>query len=67
MRDPFRLRLVVAEETITQHVWITIIKGPRGWCVAKAAGHSVLPTAGVGKAINQVYQAVCQSIKGVKS
>lgn len=55
------VRLVVAEPFLTQHVWVGITKTPDRWCVAKADGHSALPTEGVALAIERVYQAVCQS------
>lgn len=51
------VRLVVAEKFLTQHVWVAVIKTKNQWCVAKADGHSALPTAGVALAIEQVAKA----------
>jgi tRNA (guanine-N7-)-methyltransferase len=56
------VRLVVAEKFLTQHVWVAIIKTKGQWCIAKADGHSALPTAGVALAIDAVANAVEQTI-----
>ena len=60
-RERAMVRVIVAEKSITQHVWISVVKGKKGWCVGKASGHTALPTKGVAMAIHQVYQAVCRS------
>ncbi len=63
--DPRRrkamVRLIVAEGTITQHLWVQVTHGRRGWCVAKAEGHTVLPTEGVDLALRLVGEAVVKS------
>ncbi|MFA5262107.1 MAG: hypothetical protein WC450_12860 [Candidatus Omnitrophota bacterium] len=65
--DPQRkkamVHLVVAEEHVTQHVWIVIAQSRRGWCVALAAGQTVLPTPGVAVAVRMTADAVKQSVQ----
>lgn len=54
------VHLVVAEPTITQHVWISIIATEEAvsrWCIALAVGQTVLPTEGVARAMDVFYQA----------
>ncbi len=58
------VRLIVAEPFLTQHVWVAIIKTHGQWCIAKADGHSALPTAGVALAIERVCQAARESVVG---
>jgi tRNA (guanine-N7-)-methyltransferase len=62
-REAAMVRVIVAEKNITQHVWISIALGKRGWCISKAEGQAVLPTVGVAKAIEKVYRAVAASAK----
>ena len=50
------IHLVVAEPGITQHVWVVIVQGAKGWCIAKAEGHTALPTRGVAQALRVVYK-----------
>ena len=52
------VHLVVAEKSITQHLWIIITRCERGWYVAKAEGHTAIPTRGVAQAIRLVYEQV---------
>ena len=65
--DPDRkkamVHLVVAEEHITQHVWVVIVQSRRGWCVAVAAGQTVLPTPGVALSVQMTAEAVKQSAR----
>ena len=65
--DPERkkamLHLVVAEEHLTQHLWIAIVQSRRGWCVAVAAGQTVLPTPGVALAVRMTAEAVKESAR----
>lgn len=71
--DPARqkamLRVVVAEKSMTQHLWIAIVKCSshlprqrrgqgRGWSIAKAEGQMVLPTQGVALALRHVYETI---------
>ncbi len=60
-RKKAMVHLVVSEEHITQHLWIVIVHSKRGWCVAQAAGQTVLPTPGAALAIRMVADAVRQS------
>lgn len=53
--------LIVAEENITQHVWISVTKSKDRWYVTKAEGHTVLPTKGVARAIAEVAAAAGRS------
>ncbi len=52
------VRVIVAEEKITQHLWAAVGRCPRGWFVAKADGQTVIPTKGVAKALKLIAQAV---------
>ncbi|MBF0595568.1 MAG: hypothetical protein HQL22_11470 [Candidatus Omnitrophica bacterium] len=52
---------IVSEDGRMQHVWVSIDPTEKGWCVAAAAGTAVLPTEGVQKAVELVYQAVEKS------
>lgn len=63
-REIAMVHLVAAEESITQHVWVTVAKRSRGWRIAKTEGQTVLPTPGMAKAINLVYQAAVRSAAG---
>jgi len=54
-------RLIVAEKFLTQHVWAAIVKSEGRWFVAKADGHSALPTSGVALGIQRVYEAARDS------
>lgn len=51
------VHLVVAEEDITQHFWVSVIKKGKIWRVCKADGQSFLPTPGIARAIALVYEA----------
>lgn len=57
------VRLIVAEPFLTQHVWIEIVRTRDQWCIAKADGHSALPTAGVALAIEKAGEAALRSVK----
>lgn len=49
--------LLVAEDYLQQHVWVKIVKtAHKGWCLAVADGALVIPTAGVAKAMEALYQ-----------
>ncbi len=58
------IRVVVSEEHLTQHLWIGVIKTPKGWCVLRSEGQQVLPSQGVARAIELVSEAVAQTAKG---
>jgi len=61
------IHVVVAEKNITQHAWIVIAESSRGWCIAKAAGHTVLPTQGVALAIRAVYSQAQKTVTEVSN
>ncbi|HPB68114.1 MAG TPA: hypothetical protein PLT76_03185 [Candidatus Omnitrophota bacterium] len=67
LSDPQRkkamVHLVVAEEHLTQHVWIAVAKSRRGWCIAVAPGQTVLPTPGVALAVQMTADAVKNSAR----
>jgi tRNA (guanine-N7-)-methyltransferase len=48
---------LVAEEHLTQHFWVTIIKKGNGWRITRADGQSFFPTPGIAKALALVYEA----------
>lgn len=52
---------LVAEEYMTQHVWINIISKKNKWCIARADGQNFFPTAGIARAIELVYAAARKS------
>ncbi|MDP2653603.1 MAG: hypothetical protein Q8Q08_06170 [Candidatus Omnitrophota bacterium] len=55
------VHLIIAEKSATQHLWVTISKAGAQWCVAKAEGHTVLPTQGVAWALQLVCEAAARS------
>jgi tRNA (guanine-N7-)-methyltransferase len=59
--DPKRskgmVRVVTAEEGLTQEFWIEIESGKRGWSIRPAPGCGVVPTAGVQRALDRVLEA----------
>jgi len=63
--DPKRksgmVHAIVSEDNRMQHVWVMIEPVAKGWRVAPAAGAAILPTKGVQKAVELVYQAVEKS------
>jgi tRNA (guanine-N7-)-methyltransferase len=58
--------LVVAERSITQHLWVIISPTAKGWNIAKAEGQTVLPTQGVAEAIRCVYDEVKRGSEIIK-
>ena len=62
--DPKRrkgmVRLIVAEENLTQHIWIEIGQDRGRWHIGPAKGCGVIPTAGVQRALDLVHNAACQ-------
>ena len=53
------LRLVVAEEALTQHLWITIVWNKGTWLILPAQGHKFIPSNGIAQALRLVYE-VCR-------
>jgi len=56
------IRSLVAEQHLTQHFWITIIKTSKGWIVAPAEGQNFFPTPGIARALALVYEAAQETI-----
>ncbi len=58
-RDKQRIMIhtLVAEEHLTQHFWIAIIKRQGAWRIARAEGQNFFPTPGIAKALVLVYEA----------
>lgn len=51
------VHLLVAEEYLQQHLWAKIVKtAHKGWCLAVADGSLLIPTSGVAKALERLYQ-----------
>jgi hypothetical protein len=48
---------LVAEEHLTQHFWITILKKQKKWLISNAEGQNFFPTAGIARALALVHQA----------
>lgn len=51
------VHVVVSEENLTQHFWVTILQKQKTWQVYKADGQNILPTPGIARAIELVYEA----------
>lgn len=62
-RQRAMVQVLVAEEHLTQHVWIIITKKKDRWSIAKAEGQYIFPTPGIAKALELVYQAARQSVR----
>ena len=56
-RQKVMIHALVAEEHLTQHFWITIIKKQKSWKVARAEGQNFFPTPGIAAALTLVYEA----------
>lgn len=51
------IHVVVAEQNLTQHFWIAVFKKGRGWRICRADGQNLLPTEGLARALELVYEA----------
>jgi len=51
------IHLIVSEEHLIQHFWVTITHQKEAWIVAKAEGQNFFPTPGIAKAIELVFQS----------
>jgi len=64
--DPKRkkamVHLVVAEEELNQHIWITIVYKQGAWHVVRSQGQNFFPTPGITKALELVYNAAKRSV-----
>ncbi len=58
--DPLKqkamVHVVAAEEELTQHVWVTVMKKGKIWRVYKSDGQNILPTPALARAIELVYE-----------
>lgn len=64
-KQKMMIRALVAEEHLEQHFWIAITKKKNNWRVARAEGQNFLPTEGVAKALDVVYEAAKKNCSGV--
>lgn len=59
--DPKRrkgmVRTIVVEESLTQHLWIEIAGGEEHWYIRPARGCEIVPTVGLQRALDLVYDA----------
>ena len=56
------IHVVVAEQTLTQHFWIVVFEKERGWRICGADGQNLLPTEGLARALELVYEAAVNSM-----
>ena len=63
--DPKRelgmVRTVVGEDKLLQDFWIEIVKKENLWHIRPAKGCGIIPTAGIQKALDLVYDATNRS------
>jgi len=50
-------RVVVVEEELTQHFWVEAVHTGRDWHIRPMQGCAIVPTVGVQRALDLVYQA----------
>lgn len=66
--DPKRLtglvHLLVIEKDIPQHVWISIAKKTKVWMMTPLMGSGFIPTPGVQKAMELVYERARKTVEG---
>jgi len=60
-REKGLVHVVVSEPSLTQHLWAVIARARQGWCVAKAEGHTAVPTPGVALALKAIADAAVAS------
>jgi tRNA (guanine-N7-)-methyltransferase len=63
VRKKAMVHAVVTEDRRSQHVWIMVVHTSKGWCIAPADGTAILPTDGVQKAVELVYEAALRSVQ----
>lgn len=51
------IRLIVSEDHLVQHFWVSITEKDGFWRVCKAEGQNILATPGISQAITAVYEA----------
>jgi len=55
------IHLIVSEEHLVQHFWVSVKKEKDHWIIAKAEGQNFFPTTGVAKAIELVFESAQHS------
>jgi hypothetical protein len=61
VRKKAMVHAVVTEDRRSQHVWVMVVHTSKGWCIAPADGTAILPTEGVQRAVELVYEAALRS------
>lgn len=56
-RNRAMLHLIVAEQSLTQHFWVAVLKREKFWRICKAEGQNFLPTPGIARALELVYES----------
>lgn len=51
------IHALVAEEHLTQHFWVSVIRKQKKWRILKAEGQNFFPTPGIARALALVYEA----------
>lgn len=63
--DPLKklgmVEVLVMEDQIQQHFWVTIVCTGERWCVHVSGGCGVIPTPGAQRAVDKVYEAARQT------
>ncbi|MDP8212833.1 MAG: hypothetical protein P9X22_06045 [Candidatus Zapsychrus exili] len=49
--------VIVSEQNLTQHLWVSIIKGKDFWYIARAEGQKFFATPAISEAIKLIYEA----------
>ncbi len=55
------LLLLVAEDTLTQYLWIKIFRSDEKWLVVPASSNRFIPSAGIAQALSFAFQAAQRS------
>lgn len=55
------IHAIITEDRRSQHAWVGLAQTSKGWCVSLAEGSAVLPTDGVRRAVELVYEAALRS------
>ena len=56
-RQKVMIHVLVAEEYMTQHLWVRIVSKQGHWRITRAEGQNFFPTPGIAKALELVYRA----------
>jgi len=63
-REKAMIHFLVAEKTLTQHLWVTVGRCPEGWYITKTDGHSAVPTVGTARAILLAAETIVRGSGG---